>query len=393
METLQSLRSLDVTGGSPGTGRSTTSAPSRESFDDELLEARTAQRRSELASQRHARPERESEPRAAASEKAQQSESDAEHEPTHASASDEPDSTSSTGAAAERRADSSAPQARRAPLASAALTAPTEDAEVAPGPTRESAKVAAPSATVASNVANEVLAQNGAVPVAATENASSPAPANELAGPAGSPSKGASESVAAEDQGSEKAAVDTKTAPEIAKPDANASVRGEARPAFEAQLAKASHDQPASVAHEAPRAEAQRAHATEQAANLLRQVRLQLAPELRQATIQLEPAALGRLDIRIEVRRGRVRAELAVERRETLETLERHAPELRAALGSAGFENAELALSLNQQRSPGHERAPTSKSSAAFEPAPGSHSVPAALTARLARAGGVDTYA
>jgi flagellar hook-length control protein FliK len=151
----------------------------------------------------------------------------------------------------------------------------------------------------------------------------------------------------------------------------------------------------AGASAEAPRPAPQPAAQHEHAADILRQVRLQLSPHLRRATIQLEPAALGRLDIRLEVRRGRVRAELAVERPETLHVLERHAPELRASLAAAGFEQAELSLSLAQQQDGRPDRSPTTpgarETRAAGEPAaPDLH---AAVSRRLAHDGVVDTYA
>jgi flagellar hook-length control protein FliK len=390
METLQSLRSLDVTGGSPGTGRSTTSARASESFDDELIEARSAERRSEASSERRARPDREPEARAA---QAQQAESDVETAPHESKIAEDQASAGSEAADLQQRATPSRPRAQEAPVSSAAPSAPAGDTDAVLDLPHKPVKLAASSPASGAKAAAEAAAQSDGVLLPATVNPATPAPAGELGGTAGSPSQDAIDAKPALDHGNDKATSDAKASLETAKPDANAPARNDARPAFDAQLAKATHDNPTAVAHEATRADTPRTHATEQAANLLRQVRLQLAPELRQATIQLEPAALGRLDIRIEVRRGRVRAELAVERRETLETLERHAPELRAALGSAGFEDAELALSLSQRRSPGHERAPSRRPNASFEGPPAPHSVPAALAARLARVGGVDTYA
>lgn len=135
----------------------------------------------------------------------------------------------------------------------------------------------------------------------------------------------------------------------------------------------------------------------ERAADLLRQIRLRLSPELRQASIHLEPASLGRLDIRLEVRRSQVHAQVVAESSATLAALERHAPELRAALAAAGFEGAELSLSLASDQRPREQsatlarRAPRRRAAAVEPLAP--PALEAALTQRLARAGGVDTYA
>lgn len=191
------------------------------------------------------------------------------------------------------------------------------------------------------------------------------------------------------------APAEAKASAELARTDPGSPASSEPRAAFEPALAKPVREIQAPAAQEPGRGDAPRAHSAEQAADLLRQVRLQLAPELRQATIQLQPAALGRLDIKIEVRRGRVRAELAVERRETLETLERHAPELRAALSSVGLEISELALSLADRHNSSEQRAPARQEATAPECAssPGSPAITAALARRIERAGSVDTYA
>jgi hypothetical protein len=91
---------------------------------------------------------------------------------------------------------------------------------------------------------------------------------------------------------------------------------------------------------------AERFLGAEQGAEVMRQVRMHLAPGLREATLHLQPAWLGRVTIKIAVRAGRARAELRAERVEALEALERHLPELRAALADRGFEDAELDLRL-----------------------------------------------
>lgn len=84
----------------------------------------------------------------------------------------------------------------------------------------------------------------------------------------------------------------------------------------------------------------------EQAANVLRQFRLHLTPGMRQATIQLQPAALGRIAIRITMRNGEARTEIRAESPAALEALERHVPELRAALQGQGLEAGEIDLTL-----------------------------------------------
>lgn len=89
----------------------------------------------------------------------------------------------------------------------------------------------------------------------------------------------------------------------------------------------------------------------EAAADVLKQVRLQLWPGLRQASIQLHPANLGQVSIRLAMEGGRVRAVMRVEKPETLRALERHAPELRAALQAQGLEAESLDLALDSRES------------------------------------------
>jgi len=133
------------------------------------------------------------------------------------------------------------------------------------------------------------------------------------------------------------------------------------------------------------------------AEGLLRQVRLEIRPDLRQATIQLRPPHLGRIAIHVAIVEDGVRASMRVERREALAVLEAHAQELRAMFEQAGFPAAELDLGLD-------ERGPDQRwTSAREDPGRGSEdgdAVPvsdigrAALGEILARArGGIDTYA
>ena len=73
---------------------------------------------------------------------------------------------------------------------------------------------------------------------------------------------------------------------------------------------------------------------------------MHLHPGLRTATLQLAPAELGRLSIRIRVDGERVRATVRAETPEALAALERHAPELEAAFADQGFEGLDLDLGL-----------------------------------------------
>jgi flagellar hook-length control protein FliK len=72
--------------------------------------------------------------------------------------------------------------------------------------------------------------------------------------------------------------------------------------------------------------------------------------------IRLDPADLGRIDVRIDVdRNGQVTSHLTVERPETLSMLRQDAPQLQRALDDAGFKtgNGGLRFSLRDQSSSG----------------------------------------
>ncbi|MEO0650123.1 MAG: flagellar hook-length control protein FliK [Planctomycetota bacterium] len=110
------------------------------------------------------------------------------------------------------------------------------------------------------------------------------------------------------------------------------------------------------------------------AAEVLDQLKAAIRPGLRRAVVQLEPGDLGTVTIRIAVARGSVSGRIEVERPETLELVERHAPELRAALADAGLEVGELDVALGRdsgasnpgeaadgQRPAGSQRAPAAE--------------------------------
>ncbi len=88
------------------------------------------------------------------------------------------------------------------------------------------------------------------------------------------------------------------------------------------------------------------AREAQRAADVLRQFRMHLHPGLRTATLQLAPAELGRLSIRIRVEGERVQAVVRADSEETLRALERHVPELEATFSDQGFEELALELGL-----------------------------------------------
>ncbi|MHC4377415.1 MAG: flagellar hook-length control protein FliK, partial [Planctomycetota bacterium] len=85
---------------------------------------------------------------------------------------------------------------------------------------------------------------------------------------------------------------------------------------------------------------------SQRALRAIEQVRVQLRPGQRTAEIQLAPAELGRLAIRLKVERGNVHAVVRVEQPETLAALERFLPELRAALSAQGLDVGGMDLGL-----------------------------------------------
>lgn len=81
-------------------------------------------------------------------------------------------------------------------------------------------------------------------------------------------------------------------------------------------------------------------------ASILRQVRAQLAPGNREITLQLSPASLGQIQMRLALNGGRLTAILRAESPETLEDLRHQLPELTASLQAQGFEVADFDLDL-----------------------------------------------
>ena len=139
------------------------------------------------------------------------------------------------------------------------------------------------------------------------------------------------------------------------------------------------------------------AEEVERADQVLRQIRLHFGRDgVRQATLSLAPAELGRLSIRIKVRDGKVTAVVRAESPETLDVLERHLPELRSALAQSGLEPGSFDLGLEREgdRTPDDHPTPAR----AFDPSatdPRRGRAPAVPPATLLAAlrGGVDTYA
>jgi hypothetical protein len=134
----------------------------------------------------------------------------------------------------------------------------------------------------------------------------------------------------------------------------------------------------------------------ERAAEVLAQLRAALRPGLRQAVVRLDPAELGAVTIRLGVGRAGVQGRIEVESEGTRALLERHLPELRAALAQTGLEVGSLELSLSDGRGPSGDPRPEPQPAAPdrrSRPAPET-TAPAPRSAAPARdPSGVDFYA
>jgi len=107
----------------------------------------------------------------------------------------------------------------------------------------------------------------------------------------------------------------------------------------------------ARTAEVAPAMQAAPAHAAApydaaEAASVLKQVRVEITPGLRRASLHLEPARLGRIEIHMTVEAGEMTAVVRAEQPEALAILERHLPELRAMLDQVGIDAGEVDLQL-----------------------------------------------
>ena len=84
----------------------------------------------------------------------------------------------------------------------------------------------------------------------------------------------------------------------------------------------------------------------EHAAEVLKQIRLSLKGGAKEVTVQLSPAELGRLAIKMRLKDGKLTTVIRVESPMTLEMLEKQAPELRAVLAQQGFESETVEFEL-----------------------------------------------
>lgn len=86
--------------------------------------------------------------------------------------------------------------------------------------------------------------------------------------------------------------------------------------------------------------------ALDRQASILRQLQGQLRPGAREVSLQLSPAALGRIDLRVALKDGRLTAVVRASSPEALDALENQLPELTANLEAQGLEVDEYDLAL-----------------------------------------------
>jgi flagellar hook-length control protein FliK len=409
---LRSLRSLEATGRPPGTGRSSlplnrgTNAPKEREpgegpadkhelvrdRDERLLErgqAKTSPTRRTAVSEGSRR------------DAAQRTDDDGKPESFGVELERQANDSSETRS--KSQSDASAKTTEAHPTDPSTPSKPNETFEAAEPTSLSASDVVTPALEVLDTTTVQLPPEQSALPAQA--------PAMQVAGaPAPSPTVGAP-IASAWTPALESADVDSAPLSAL-EPDARAlhlpnelalklelqatPQHGE-RPAFTLERTEPALPSAALAPESVPSDEpAPRVHDLERAADILRQVRVSISPEMRQATIQLSPLELGRISIRISLHEGRVSAHVRAERPEALEALQRHMPELRAAFEARGLQAQEFQLSLGFD---GRERKHDAPTNGRTNPAihGGSDHTPAdlpMLTRALAQAtSGIDTYA
>lgn len=137
------------------------------------------------------------------------------------------------------------------------------------------------------------------------------------------------------------------------------------------------------------------AHDVERAADILRQVRVQLSPHINEAHIQLQPLELGRISIRVSVEEGRMRTVVRAEKQEALDAIQTHLPELRAALRQQGIESQDfqLSLGLDQRSQKNGDDKPARANKPSISAIDTNKPEHALLLRATANASGIDLYA
>ncbi len=138
----------------------------------------------------------------------------------------------------------------------------------------------------------------------------------------------------------------------------------------------------------------------QRAQDILRQIQLQFSAHSREAMIHLQPAELGRIAIRLQVRGGRIDTEMRIERDSTLADLQGSLSDLRSILERNGMGGGELKLALGFEQHTGGKQPPPRSTGQLAEtlapagaPAAESAPLPPVLLRALASDLGIDTFA
>lgn len=401
MEHCPSLRSLEAVAGRPsGTGRPTSTSDSERAAPFERALERREARRVEIQERRAARDER------ALGDRAGADRSEARPEPDP-----EPRALAGRERAAVEPVDAAEPATSGA---ESALTADTGAAEPRAARVEGHSRVAAVAelalAPLAERPSGETPAPEGGAPSstdAARATATAPLERALVTAHAAPAAPAAMEPpLALADETGEELATALRTERD---PAALAGVAEETRgrPSVDGAAADAPGQSVqrfelaarAEVARAAapPRSEPAPTPAERHAADILRQLRLELAVGRHEARLQLEPADLGRIAVRLALERGKLRAEVRAESSDTLAVLQRHVPELRAMLEARGVtaESFDFQLGFQDGRHGGAQGGDERRGARSGASEPTSTFARAAREVRSLVRGvwGIDTYA
>ncbi len=175
-----------------------------------------------------------------------------------------------------------------------------------------------------------------------------------------SPANGPADAANVDASASSSSTITAAVTPHVHSEDAAAGHSATNSPDTGAQTAGAIQPQLPAAATAAAPAAALTATAATSAAVPLSGLALEIAASAKNGKssfeIRLDPAELGRIDVRIDVdRNGQMTSHLTVEKPETLSMLQQDAPQLQRALDNAGFKTGDggLQFSLRDQSSSG----------------------------------------
>jgi flagellar hook-length control protein FliK len=205
------------------------------------------------------------------------------------------------------------------------------------------------------------IASDAADPSAASPSSDADGKSVDPQGPAAEGNRKA-DGIAVDAAKTDSAAPSAPTAAATASPHEHraAAAQVQTEPSDAGQVANAVQQPQAQSAANVPAAAQLSVSAATSAAVPLNSLALQIAVTAQSGKsrfeIRLDPAELGRIDVRIDVdRHGQLTSHLTVEKPETLAMLRQDAPQLQRALDNAGFKTGDsgLQFSLRDQSSSG----------------------------------------